>query len=383
MGDVNSSARIGNQNMERVSATHEEIERFGINDGNLIFARTSMMTGGLGNCSIVTKHSNPIIFDGNLLCAEIDIEIADPEFYFYFFKSKAGQYEIATRATGTQSRNIPGSKLMEANIPVLDKQEQNRIASILSRLDSKIELTRRMNETLQGIAKAIFKQWFVDFEFPTEQGKPYKSSGGRMMDSELGEIPIEWKIGELGEIAENPRRGISSSEIEHDTPYLGLEHMPRRSIALSEWGNASDVVSNKFQFRQGEILFGKLRPYFHKVGVAPVNGVCSTDILVLTPKSPEWYGLVLCCVTTNEFVKYTDVTSTGTKMPRTNWESMAHYTIVIPTNNVADAFSEKIAPLIQKIVVNILQTRRLVEIRDSILPKLMSGEIRVPIEVSP
>src|SRR5438445_4522365 len=137
-----------------------------------------------------------------------------------------------------------------------------------------------------------------------------------MVRSELGEIPIGWCVGNIGEIAENPRRGILPPETKQGTPYIGLEHMPRRSIALSEWGDASKTVSNKFQFLKGEILFGKLRPYFHKVGVAAVNGVCSTDILVITPKSPEWYGLVLGHVSSDDFVDYADAASTGTKMPR-------------------------------------------------------------------
>ena len=83
----------------------------------------------------------------------------------------------------------------------------------------------------------------------------------------------------LGEVAENPRRSIQPDEIKSSMSYIGLEHMPRRSIALSEWESDTKLGSNKLEFKRGEILFGKLRPYFHKVGVAPLDGVCSTDIL--------------------------------------------------------------------------------------------------------
>jgi hypothetical protein len=134
---------------------------------------------------------------------------------------------------------------------------------------------------------------------------------------------------------------------------------------------------DKFLFCQGDILFGKLRPYFHKVGVAVIDGVCSTDILVIVPKLPNWYSLVLSYVSSVEFIDYTNATSTGTKMPRTNWHDMARYKIVIPTSEVAKGFNDRVVPLLQAIRSNILQSRTLATIRDTLLPKLMSGEIRV------
>lgn len=112
-------------------------------------------------------------------------------------------------------------------------------------------------------------------------------------DSNLGEILAGRKVGKLGDVSDNPRRGINSEEIDPDTPYIGLQHIPQRSISLSDWGNAEEVTSNKYAFDNDDFLFGKFRPYFRKVGVAPVDGVCSTDILVITPKSGMWAGYAL------------------------------------------------------------------------------------------
>src|SRR5450759_5882012 len=101
--------------------------------------------------------------------------------------------------------------------------------------------------------------------------------------------------------------------------------MPKHCIALSEWGVADGVGSHKFEFSRGEILFCKLRPYFHKVGVAPLDGVCSMDILVITPKEPAWFGFVLGHVSSVELVNHTNAASTGTKMPRANWNDISRY----------------------------------------------------------
>ena len=135
--------------------------------------------------------------------------------------------------------------------------------------------------------------------------------------------------------------------------------MPRNSIALQEWGYAGEVASNKFAFDQGEVLFGKLRPYFHKVGVAPASGVCSTDIVVITPHAFEWSAFVLMFLSSTEFVAYADQTSTGTKMPRTSWEAMARYRLCLPTIQVAQAFCNVAQPLINRIVNNTHESRTL------------------------
>jgi len=153
--------------------------------------------------------------------------------------------------------------------------------------------------------------------------------------------------------------------------------MPRRSIALTKWEDASKVTSNKSVFKKGEFLFGKLRPYFHKVGFAPSDGICSTDIVVVTSRVSHWAAFTLACLSSDEFVKYTDQTSTGTKMPRTGWETMKQYKTCLPSEQVAHAFQSTVQPLIDRVGVNIHESHTLTQIRDLLLPKLISGEIRL------
>ena len=151
--------------------------------------------------------------------------------------------------------------------------------------------------------------------------------------------------------------------------------MPRRSIALTDWSTSEDVTSTKATFKKGEFLFGKLRPYFHKVGVAAVNGVCSTDIVVLTSSMNDWSAFLLCCVSSDEFVAYTDQTSTGTRMPRTNWKTMKQYEACMPPNALASAFQGATEPMLKRIIVNCHESQSLAELRDALLPRLMSGGV--------
>jgi type I restriction enzyme S subunit len=312
------------------------------------------------------------------------------EFLYYWLKAHVE--ELRRHANGSTFQELTGTTLANIKIRIPSLAEQRAIAHILGTLDDKIELNRRMSETLEGMARAIFKAWFVDFEpvrakmegrwrrgesLPGLPAHLYDLFPDQLVDSGLGEIPEGWRVGKLGDVAENWRRSVEPENIHPDTAYIGLEHMPRRSIALFTWGAASEIESNKFEFRQGDILFGKLRPYFHKVGLAPVDGVCSTDILVVRPKRTPWLGFVLGHLSSTEFVEYTSAGSSGTRMPRTNWADMARYEFALPPETVAESFTRLVQPLIGQIFSNIHESRTLAAVRDALLPKLIRGEVRV------
>ena len=297
-------------------------------------------------------------------------------------------------ATSDISGYLTGStmpKLTQGNmnrIPLLTPPlpEQRAIAHILGTLDDKIELNRRMCETLEAMARALFKSWFVDFDPVRAKSEGRDPSLPKPLadlfpdsfeDSALGEIPKGWEVGTLGAVAEHPRRSVRPSEIDPQTPYIALEHMPQRCIALAEWEFGDGLESNKFRFNRGEILFGKLRPYFYKVGVAPLDGVCSTDIVVIRPKAEAWFGFVLGHASSVKFVDHTDAGSTGTKMPRTSWGEMARYQVAMPPEPVAGAFSKRIQPAVDRIIEAIHESRALAGMRDALLPKLISGELRI------
>ena len=329
--------------------------------------------------------------DVKALCAKNGL---DKDFLYHWLAGNETMLLSKVENTGIGAGKLDTNVLK--NLPVLlpPRPEQRRIAHILGTLDDKIENNRKTAKTLEAMAQAIFQSWFVDFdpvrakmagESPESICKRLKLTPeilnlfpDRLVDSELGEIPDGWVVGTLGNVAENPRRGIRPQQINTETPYIALEHMPRRCIYLSEWGTGEELESNKFMFRKNEILFGKLRPYFHKVGVAPVNGVCSTDIVVIAPQSAYWLSFVLGHTSSDAFVVYTDSDSTGTKMPRTSWNRMAHYEIALPPESIAKVFDELVVPTVHQIVANVHESRTLADLRDTLLPKLISGDIRVP-----
>lgn len=270
----------------------------------------------------------------------------------------------------------------EFTIPPLT--EQREIASILGALEDKIELNRRVAATLEEMARALYRSWFVDFD-------PVKAKAEGLAPAFMDEatatlfpdrfwgdgLPEGWRRGRLSDVAINPRTGVKPEQIDPSTPYIGLEHMPRRSIRLGDWGTAEDVGSQKSAMRRGDFLFGKLRPYFHKVGISPVDGICSTDIIVVRPKAPEWASFVLSVISSDDFVEHTNAGSSGTRMPRTSWGEMGRYEVVIPPVPVAAAFEAALSSMRDRIVTGVHEARTLATLRDTLLPKLMSSELRV------
>src|SRR5262249_18331450 len=150
---------------------------------------------------------------------------------------------------------------------------QRKIAAILSAYDDLIENNERRIALLEKMAEEIYREWFVRMRFP----------GRKQMKFEKG-VPEEWKVFRIENLSDEIRRGVRKKDLSDETKYLGLEHLPRKSFSITESETANAVQSDKLLFAQRDILFGKIRPYLHKVALANFSGACSTDIIVIRPK---------------------------------------------------------------------------------------------------
>lgn len=275
------------------------------------------------------------------------------------------------------------------NFPVLyPTVYELSLIEILEAIEVRIELLGEANATLEAIAQALFKSWFVDFDPVRAKAEGRQPEGmdaataalfpDTFEDSELGPIPKGWEAGVLGDIAETTRKQLHQDDLHAGLKYVGLEHIPRKSLSLSGWGDAAGLDSAKSAFSRGDILFGKLRPYFHKVVVSPFDGVCSTDILVCRAKSPSFYGLAMMHLFSESLIDYADRLSNGAKMPRVNWKDIADYPVCLPPSALAEEYSTIIRPLVEKMLLSAHESKVLSSTRDAILPRLTSGQPRLP-----
>ena len=380
----NKNVRWGNfdtTNLAQMRFEDHEHDRYGLEYGDLVVCEG----GEPGRCAI-WRSQVPRMKIQKALHRIRAREKLDSRYLLYWFLLSGRSGTLEPFFTGTTIKHLTSVSLNDLRIRLPPKPEQEAIAHILGTLDDKIELNRRMNETLEAMARALFKSWFVDFEpvrakmagcDPSLSQKLASLFPSQFEYSHDGDIPRGWLIGNIADIAVARRQIVAVEDCGDEIPYIGLEHMPRRSIALGAWGSTQGIKSAKSRFEKGDVLFGKLRPYFHKVGIAPIGGVCSTDIVVIAPKSPEWSAFVAATVSSDQFVSYTDQTSTGTRMPRTSWKTMSQYPIGIPPSQIVCAYQEAVSSALGRIDANIHASRILASLRDTLLPKLISGEIRI------
>jgi len=290
----------------------------------------------------------------------------DTKYIKYYLENKLDA--LLKLSGGATFPNLTGNDF--ATFPIHYQKNRHKIAAILSAYDDLIESNTRRIRILEEMAQALYREWFVKFRFPRHEKV-------KMVESEMGMVPEGWEVRRLGDIAKETRRSVQPEKIKPETPYIGLQHIPRKSIALAEWGMASEVKSTKLSFKSGEILFGKIRPYFHKVGVAPLDGVCSSDTIVISPKDSDYFSIVLACVSSEEFVNHATQTSQGTKMPRANWKLLIKYPVVIPPLTLLIRFDEFIKNVTNQIQNMIFRNRNLSSTRDLLLPKLISSKVKV------
>jgi len=369
-----------------ISQEHaDQLKNVEVKDGDVLLNITG---DSVARCCQVPPDVLPARVNQHVAIIRPNEEKLQRNFLRYYMVSSVTQNKLLTMAAAGATRPALTKGMIEdLKILAPDTTTQRAIAHILGTLDDKIELNRKMNQTLEEIARALYKSWFVDFD-PVKKKAAGESTGlpeeidglfpNEFEESELGKIPKGWKVARFNIIAQNLKEQIAPNEVDPSIPYIGLEHMPRGQIYADSWGKAEDVASGKFRFNKLQILFGKLRPYFKKVGAVPVDGICSTDILVLEPIKPIYFGLALMIATSEDFIAHSDAGSIGTKMPRTNWDLLSRYQIAVPIiDDIFAAFTEQIQSLLNGIFSRISENNNLSQARDTLLPLLLSGKLPI------
>jgi type I restriction enzyme S subunit len=292
----------------------------------------------------------------------------DPDFLCYFLLAPKQQGALLAGETGATSTHVNMKDIRRLplhGLPHIDLQR--RTGRALAAYDDLMENNRRRMQLLEQAARLLYKEWFVHLRFPGHEHVKIKNG-----------VPEGWERVPLSQMCMDVRQQVDPSKIDPETPYVGLEHIPRRSITLQEWGKASDVESSKFAFNSGDVLFGKIRPYFHKVVFAITDGITSSDAIVIRPNENWLYEYVLFLISSDLFVALASKTvREGSKMPRADWKFLSSYLFALPPQEIVFAFTDTTSGIIAQLKVLALQNRHLAKARDLLLPRLMNGEIAV------
>lgn len=337
--------------------------------GDLCIARTGATTG----INTVIKKQVDAVFASYLIRFRLNKELVNPFFVGYVLSSRLWLDYVTSIIGGSAQPGANAKQLSKFTISIPPLGEQNAITRLLSSLDDKIELNNAINKNLEEMAQALFKHWFVDFEFPNENGEPYKSSGGEFEESELGLIPKGWSTGKFRDIShcyDSKRIPLSKKERESRVkiyPYYGAASL-------------MDYVDN-FLFEGVHVLMGEDGTVIDDEGFPVLQYVwgkfwVNNHAHVVKGNSgftEEYIYLLLKRTNVRHIV-------TGAVQPKINQTNMNSIKVIIPDNVILDNFNQVISGLFKLIRENIDQNQSLSNIRDTLLPKLMSGEIRVTLD---
>ncbi|MBI2759303.1 MAG: restriction endonuclease subunit S [Chloroflexi bacterium] len=358
MGELFAYSRIKNVHTDRVPFSENE-KSYLLEDGDLLFARQSLVLAGAGKCSIFMGDKEPVTYEGHIIRARLNKEIVDPFFYYYFFNSPVGRSAIEGIVEQVAAAGVRGSDLAKLKVPHFPLPEQRAIAGILGALDDKIELNRRMNRTLESMARAVFRQWFVENED---------------VDS--------WEVGQvkdLGEVITGKTPPTNDREnYDGKIPFITIPDMHGKTFVIE----TGKTLSEKgVQTQRNKTL-----PPFSIC----ISCIATPGLVTMTTKPSQTNQQINSLIPNDEksvFYSFFALRELGDEirarggggsvllnLNKGQFETMP---ILIPPVDLMHKFQEFAEPLLMRLLANEKESRTLASLRDALLPKLMRGEVRV------
>lgn len=390
--DIFYNSSVPSHLNELVNSTEQERTQCSVRRGDVFLTRTSETMDELGMSCVALRDVPNATFNGfaKRLRPKSSSRVV-PEYARYYFRAPAFREAVTAMSSMSTRASLNNEMLSRLSISVPPAEDQGAIGQILGTLDDKIELDRRMNETLEAMARALFKSWFVDFD-PVRAKAEGRDPGlppslanlfpDSFEDSKLGEIPKGWSLGLLDEVVQQLRDQVEPLEspdalFHHfSIPAFDEAQNPKHDYGVS-------IRSSKWRVPTGAILLSKLNPEIERVWMVDVRpgevSVCSTEFLVLHARSPFTRGYVYCLARSALFRQQIQslVTGTSKSHQRAHVESILKLPLVVPPPPIVESFTSVTDRLLARVLESRREVRTLAALRDTLLPKLISGEVRV------
>ena len=371
--DINDDGTLKKDNL--MSVDEKNASDFLLKKNDIVFARTGNSTG---RSYFYDGSDGELVFAGFLIKFSIDENKVNPRILKYYTHSTVYYSWIRSFDTGGTRGNINAKTYGEMPIMLPSRKKQDRIVDILKSFDDKIELNNRINANLEEQAQALFRRWFVDFEFPNEEGLPYKSNGGKFVDSELGKIPEGWKIGTLSEIADY-LNGLAMQKFRPKDKELGIPVLKIKELGQKSCDSSSDICSESIKpeyiVNDGDVIFswsGTLKIDIWCGGICGLN----QHLFKVTSKIyPKWFYYYWTKQHLNKFIRIAK--DKAVTMGHIKREDLDKSQLSIPNNKNFRTMNNIIGPLLEKQITLNIENRFLIQLRDAFLPKLMNNEIKI------
>lgn len=334
-------------------------DKFIANENDVIYTRT-------GQVGLVFRKQHGVVHNNCFTVITNDENILQQQFIYYALQENSFYEEAISRATGAAQPDLPHGAFNTIPIFLPSIREQTKIVCILSAYDELIENNKKQIKLLEEAAQRLYKEWFIDLHFPGHEST-------QIIDG----LPTGWKNGTLGDIASDVGLNEKKENRGRYAYYLPIDCLPRKSLVYTNMEDINLAESSLVSFKPNDILFGAMRPYFHKVVIARDDGLTRSTCFVINTKNSSYWAYLTMLLFSEDTVNYATRISVGTTMPYTRWKDFIKMPIVIPTTNVVVAFGKQFSPISNKISSLAEQNILLTQARDRLLPKLMNGEIEV------
>jgi type I restriction enzyme S subunit len=342
-------------------------EDYILSRGDLLVAMTEQAEGLLGSSAIVPEDGRYL--HNQRLGLIQNLNDVNKRFLYYLFNSRSVRQQIRASCSGVKVRHTSPSRIYEVKVDVPSLHTQRKIVAILSAYDDLIENNLRRIKILEEMAQNLYREWFVKFRFPGHQH-------ARFVDSSLGRIPEGWGMVPLGKLTEL-KKDKFKEKLHSEYPLLDLAKMQQRTLSIGETGNPIELTTSRIIFEEDDILFGSIRPYLHKVALAPCRGVTNVSVLVIRPTEKILQSFLAVLLSSIDAIRWADQHSTGTKMPVIKWEALQTLPLLLPSQSVLRAFETSVQPMLQTVKMASSRNQALRRTRDLLLPRLISGEVDV------
>lgn len=347
----------------------DELARHYLRAGDIVFARRGVQAAGLS--AIVAPEQEGWLCGTGGIRLRIPSSTVDTSFLSFVLSTETTYHWIRQHAVGATMPNLNEGVVRGVPVVLPPLDEQRRIAAVLGALDDKIELNRKMNRTLEEMAQALFKSWFIDFDGHDD-----------LVDSELGPIPRGWVVGGLSSFVElNPRLSMKRGT---EAVYVEMKSLPTSGPSVSDWTTREYKGGARFQ--QDDTLLARITPCLENGKSALVDfldggqiAFGSTEYIVLRPRSGVPRVWPYCLVRFEPFRAHAIANMTGSSgRQRVAVDALEGFQLAVPPAEVLADFGAATESLFQRITANVNESRTLAALRDTLLPKLISGELRVP-----
>lgn len=364
------------------TARPNEISKFQLKKGQVALTKDSETRDDIGISTYIADDFEDVILGYHCALISPNKDILDGRYLNALLHTNYAKKYFACNASGSGQRYALSVEALNSfPVPIITLHEQKQIGEIFSALDKKIELNRQINQNLEAMTKLLYDYWFVQFDFPNEEGKPYKSSGGEMVWNEKLKrmIPKEWINTNIYQLASISKETVNPQARPNELfKHYSLPEYDKTGTYAEEYG--IDIHSAKFTVTNNCILVSKLNPWTSRVicGNRESNQICSTEFVVWNPTSMKTKGFLFMLAKNAKFIEYCTQGATGTSHShrRINPELMMKFDF--PYNSeIAIKFSLLIENIIGQLHDNIAQLKVLTKQRDELLPLLMNGQITI------